>query len=205
MASASQARKRLVSEDAAQKSRPEEEKKRLTPETFINLDVRDSGGRPFVGKFRYHVPNLGQLIEIGKLKALLSAGQVLAANDRDSASLVEMMSYLEVTIDHVAPGTPSWWAESDHGSKLFDALPLKRLYEEARLYEDRFHGGDAGARRDQKIAAKSKDDEGTGPLREDAVEQDVPRPSDRRIVLAGDGAGSDGDDSSGEGTGGSDG
>jgi len=187
MTSASAARKSLAAQ-AATAPKGEEEKKALSPDTYIDIDATDTSGRRFVGRFKYRVPNLSAMVEIGKLKALLASGQNLAAVDPASAGIVEVTAYLEVTIDHNAPGTPSWWAETDHGSRLYDFTPLRRLYEEVRSYEERFHGG--GKKRERtEAAAPLPDDAGdAGDAGEDAVGEGVQPEPAGPVVLAGDGA-----------------
>jgi hypothetical protein len=193
MTSASAARKSLAAAQQAA-SKDETAKKTVSSETYIDLDVTDTSGRRFTGRFKYRVPNLSAIVEIGKLKALLAAGQNLAVVDPASAGIVEVTAYLEVTIDHSAPGTPSWWQETDHGSRLYDFTPLRRLYEEVRSYEERFHGG-GKKRGESEAAAPAPEEPGdAGDAGADALGESVQPEPAGPVVLAGDGARSSGMD-----------
>jgi hypothetical protein len=186
--SASAARKSLAAAQAAVKRPTEEKSKGKSPEGYIEIDATDESGRHFAGRFKYRVPTLSQIVEIGRLKAMLAAGQNLLLADTSAGALVEMMSYLEITLTHDAPGTPAWWAETDHGSKLYDVTPLRALYKEARSYEDTFHGRGKGRGRPEGDSEEPADGSGDAPDGADAVEPDVQGASHGRVVLTGDGA-----------------
>lgn len=109
----------------------DEEKEELSPATTLHVDCIDKRGHRYLGAFHYRVPTLGDLVEIGKMKTFyLPQG---AAADDTARLLIEEICYLEVTLQKPRP---SWWEPF----KMFDPLPVHRLYAEAMSYERRFLG-----------------------------------------------------------------
>lgn len=118
-----------ASRKTAASAEPEEQ---LPATTMINLDVVGARGKRYLHTFRYTVPNLGDQIKIGQIKAsYLPHGHVA---DPNAGALVEYLAYLTVTIDQSM--LPDWWQPLN----LRDATPFAVLYKEALSYERRFHG-----------------------------------------------------------------
>lgn len=102
----------------------------VLPVTKIHLDV-ESEGKRYEGDFVYKVPTLGDQIAIGRMKtAYLPQGAIA---DPNAALIVEQVCYLEITLQKPRP---DWYQPF----KLYDAVPISRLYAEAVAHERRFHG-----------------------------------------------------------------
>ena len=156
-------------------SSSEEEGDKLPPITTLSIDVTDDRGKRYVGDFVFKVPQLGDQIRIGTLKAhyLPNGGNA----DVNAALLVEQICYLEVTIQT----KPDWWQPF----QFYDAAPVSALYTEAASYEARFHGGDTHREGDQSGAGEGANDAGGAAAEGDAVVgRKVQPPSQRREVIA---------------------
>ena len=145
--------------------------KQLPPTTVISIDVEDSSGRRYQGKFVYSVPTLRHMVAIARIKAgYLPGGSPM---DAAGAAIVEMLSYLEVTIGK--ENRPDWFTNS---LDLYDMTPVSELYKEALDYERKFHRGSANA-------GSSGASAGAGSDRTDqsAVVEDVEPTPQRRETL----------------------
>lgn len=183
MASPTAAKRKLAAIKAARGGgEKEEESDRLSPVTWLTVDVTDTHGRRWEGRFRFNVPTMGDIVEIGKLKTALLGGQGdVVQVDTPAFIIVEMMAFCEITIDHEK--APSWWSEIDHGAKLYDAAPLRALYEEGRAYETKFHGDDSSSGSDEDEASASEDGGRLPAHGPDDMESDLGAPAERREVI----------------------
>ena len=105
----------------------------LPPITRLKIDVEGTRGKRYRGEFIFHVPTLGDQIQMGRLKSTyLPQG---GAADANAAILTEQICYLAVTIQDPKP---EWW----NPFGMYDAAPIGTLYGEALTYERKFHGRD---------------------------------------------------------------
>ncbi len=158
----------------------EQQDEQLDPVTTIELTVQGERGRRYQGRFHYHVPNLGEQIEIGRLKAVyLPQGSV---SDPNAAVLVDALCYLQVcvTFNEQFP-KPAWWTPM----RMYDATPFLELWGRCLEYEARFHGRGEERREDAEGSGDAEGSDGGGAV---SVGRKVPPPTERRETLAGDGA-----------------
>ena len=154
---------------------PEKESDELPPIFPVSIDVTDGRGKRYTGKFTAKVPNLGDQIRMGQMKAgYLPQG---GAADPNAMMLVEQICYLEVTLQKPRP---SWWQPF----QLYDATPVSALYSEVASYEARFHGEHPHQRANQDRSGESELDEGGAPAEGDAhVGRKIQPPAERREVV----------------------
>lgn len=112
----------------------------------FDLDVEGENGHRWRGHFVYEVPNIGQKIRIGQLKATYLPQGAIA--DVNASALTEMVCYLTVTLKE----KPAWFKPID----LMDEIPLVKVYEEVLDYEHKFHGNDTINRTDGKGSESSQ-------------------------------------------------
>ncbi len=159
---------------AAEKGEP------LPPIDFIEIDVTDKRGRRYAGRFEYHVPTLGDQMQIARIKALMLPQGAIA--DPAGSALVDCLGYLQVTLrfSEQVP-KPAWYQPE----KAYSAEPYFTLYRRCLDYEAAFHG----ERPLNRGAAGSDRDRDGEPERDDRVSvgRKVQPPAQRRETLAGDG------------------
>lgn len=155
-------------------------KERLPSRTDLSIDVVGAWGKHYRHTFKFNVPNLGKLVEIGNLKVVWSPNGQGA--DIQGAALIEQVGYLTATIEQ--DSLPDWWDPWE----MFDATPISALYREATQYEARFHGrsteGSEGGG-DQGMASEGEgQDQGSiSPSDEAPVVEGVQPPNKRRKVI----------------------
>lgn len=151
----------------------------LPSKTVIDLDVTGSQGRRYQGRFLYEVPTLGEIVQVGRLKAVYlpqgSPADVLAA------TIVDQVCYLQVCVrfDKEFP-KPAWWPANV--LELRDPTPVSALFGRCLDYEARFHG------RDQKPGAdpgRPAEAEESARGSEAHVGRKVRPPAERPETLAG--------------------
>lgn len=152
----------------------------LPPTTTIELDITDQRGKRYVGKFLYHVPTLGQQVEIGRLKTqYLPQG---SPADMNAATIVEVTAYLTVCIEfNDAYPKPAWW----NPLQAYSMEPYSALFGRCLAYEAKFHGESSVDRGDERAPEQEGPSVGSDPVR---VERQIQPPPKRRETLAGDGA-----------------
>lgn len=158
----------------------------IPSETVFRFDHTSKRGKRFVGEFEYHVPTLGEQVDISVRKAqyLQETGGV----EGEGQSLAEMISYLSIALrDTEEHPFPKWWKQSNSGINLHDLSPVLALYVLGRAYEATFHGinedTDTGVDEDEGTGGHDADGEGT-------VDTDVQPPPERRTLVDLDGKGS---------------
>lgn len=174
-------------QDEGRKSKKDQaEEERVSPVTSFELDVEDSRGVRWQGRFTYKVPNLGEQVSIARLKtAYLPQG---SQADAHGELVNEMTCYLAVTLQD----KPDWWDPY----KFYDLTPLRDVYAKCREHENLFLGRnvDGGSRSggvaEEGDTARSEDVRGSD------VDEDVQPSRKRREVLTSDPAGSSGASSS---------
>lgn len=174
-------------EDVLAKTRGAEEDEKdtelLPAQQPIEIDCKDGRGKRYTGRFLFTVPNIGQQIEIGKLKAIyLPQG---SPADVNATVLVETICFLTVTIAfNDTHKKPAWW----NPLKAYSMEPYTQLYGRCLEYEARFHGG-VEEPRDDEGGLREGDDGGEVPGDGEVRVGDEVRPaSKRQETLAGDGA-----------------
>lgn len=156
----------------------EGEKDDVPPTTVIDLDVKDARGKRYQGRFYYSVPNIGDQVKMGQIKAVMLPHG--APSDVNAAVLVDTLAYLQVTITfNDNHPKPSWW----NPMKLYDATPFSALFRRCLDYEAKFHGRGEVDRGDEDGALGAAERAGGGEV---SVGRKVQAPSQRRETLAGD-------------------
>lgn len=153
---------------------PRDPEEQLPPITTLSIDVLDSRGIQYQGAFVFKVPNMRDLMEIGRRKSLLLPVSVV--NDTSAIMLAEMIAYLDVTIQKGDKGErlPRWWKPME----FYDETPIVALYAEATGYAKRFRGEGSADRRADADAAS----EGLDPAGGSDVDGDVQAPVERRTL-----------------------
>jgi len=153
----------------------------LTPVSKVTLDVTGSRGKRYQGVFHFKCLQLGDQVQLAKLKAhYLPQG---AAADPNGMLLVEQICYLEVAL---LDPKPDWWRPF----QLYDATPVSALYTEVASYEARFHGEDPDRRGLPEVSgAEGEHDGGDPPAGDAAVGRKVQPPAQRRETLIAHSAG----------------
>lgn len=161
----------------------EPEKTPLPATAVFEIDVTDKRGQRFSGRFEFHVPNLGDQMQIARIKSLLLPQGGVA--DPSGAALVDCLAYLQTAV-RFGPNfpKPSWYAPE----KAYSADPYFALYRRCLDYEAAFHGERPLDRGDQG-GDRSGNEPGGGDGAA-AVGRKVRPPTDRRETLAGDREGS---------------
>lgn len=142
--------------------------------TTIQLDVYDKRGIHYQGAFVYKVPNMKDLMEIGRRKSQLLPISVV--NDTQAIMLAEMIAYLDVTIQKGEKGErlPRWWKPLE----FYDETPIVALYAEVVEYSRTFRGESSSDRRaDEEAATEKPETDGGGD-----VDGDVQPPVERRSI-----------------------
>jgi len=106
----------------------------VSPIKRFSIDVEDSFGKRWRGDFVYKVPNIGEQIKIGRLKANYLAANATA--DLNAMGLVEVICYLQITLTE----KPKWWKPFE----LYDFSPVMAVYREVTAHEAKFLGRSAG-------------------------------------------------------------
>jgi hypothetical protein len=146
----------------------EEETNTLSKITTIHIDETIRGVQ-YKGDFTFEVPNLGDTIMIGQMKAkYLPDG---AKADPAAALIVEQICYLGVCLNEPLP---PWWKPLDfHEQDL-----VNKVYAEGLAYANRFLGRDKSAEGSAGEDGE-QDSGGDASLDEGPVGEDV-RPSNKR-------------------------
>lgn len=146
-----------------------------SPIYTFNVDLTDSRKKRYTGRFTGKVPNLGDQVAIGQMKAAyLPQG---SPADPNALAIAEMISYCHVVLTE----KPDWWQPH----LFWDVEPLQVVYNKCREAEDRFLGIDANGRRDAGGAEGDAQDSGAADHHaEGAVDGGVSASSQRREVLA---------------------
>lgn len=173
-------RKRMA--DAAT-SHVTEGKEELPSVTTIEIDTMTPHGKPYKGVFTYHVPTLGDRIDISRMRAEYLGQTKIVDIDDEGVGLADMLAYLHATIED-RETDPVWWKESKRGVDLYDYAPILALYAAARAYEATFLGGSTDSGDD-------KTEDGETPVATDSgsVERDVQSSPERRTLIEIDGKG----------------
>lgn len=160
----------------------EDEKKELPPVTTIKIDAVTPLKKHYKGTFTYHVPTLGDRVDISRMRAEY-LGQTKVVEDDDGVNLAEMLAYLHTTIED-KDTNPEWWTGSKRGIDLYDYSPIVTLYAAARAYEATFLGGTTDV-------TDSQEEDGGEPGAVDPgdLERDVPPSPERRTIVEIDGKG----------------
>jgi hypothetical protein len=150
----------------------------LSPVKAIDVDYTDANNKNYRGKFVFRVPAIGDQIEIARMKAIyLPTG---AAADPNGVMLVEMICYLEVTLQKPRP---EWW--SPH--KFYDQGILSEVYGRCLDYEAKFLGRRPAEASDRQGTTGGEENDGTThDTGEGAVAGSVQPSRKRREVLTGD-------------------
>ncbi len=160
--------------DDAISNEEQQESDELPPITKISIDVLDGRGKRYAGEFTVKVPNLGDQIRVGQLKAHYLPQGGMA--DPNALLLVEQICYLEVAVMK----KPDWWQPF----QFYDATPVSALYTKVASYEARFHGEDAHSGELQEGAGGGDEDAGGSSTEGDAhVGRKVQPPTKRRETL----------------------
>lgn len=158
-------------------SRDEQAPDQISPIKIIKLDVKGSRGKRYSGEFTFHVPNIGDQIRIGKLKAEYLPNGAMA--DPNAGMLVEQTCYLAVTIRKA----PKWWQPF----ALYDAAPISALYAEGTAYEASFHGSRPDLSGDEEASGEAGEDDGRANVAgSSTVGRKVQPPAKRRETLTAD-------------------
>lgn len=136
----------------------------------FNLDVEGEHGNKWRGRFVYEVPNIGQKIMIGQMKANYLPKGAMA--DVSAGALTEMVCYLSVTLKE----KPSWFKPME----LMDETPLAKVYEEVLGYEQKFHGNNAVKQSDGEGPEKSQ---GSGENDSVDVGEQIQPPTERSETI----------------------
>ena len=173
-------RKMSATAAAPKKKKKSAKKTSLTPDTVLELEEIDCGGRLYSGAFRFRVPTISQRVDISAKKAQYLLEIPEAAVDYEGRNLADMMAYLHITIDDKDPkATPKWWTDSERGTQLYDFKPVLSLYALARAYEARFLSGDDDLGGDETQARRRPAAADSGD-----VDDDVQPASERPEVIA---------------------
>jgi len=151
----------------------EEEKKEkvyLNKIYAFNLDVEGENERRWQGRFIYEVPNIGEKIQIGQMKATYLPQGALA--DLNASALTEMVCYLSVTLKE----KPAWFKPME----LMDEKPLVAVYEEVLGYEQKFHGSGT---LEQTNGEGSKSSQGSGEADTTDVGRKIQPPTKRSETI----------------------
>jgi hypothetical protein len=147
-----------------------EEKTYLNKTHAFDLNVEGENGRKWQGRFVYEVPNIGEKIKIGQMKAIYLPQGAMA--DPSAAGLTEMVCYLSVTLKE----KPNWFKPME----LTDEIPLAKVYEEVLDYEQKFHGNNEVERTD---GAGSGGSQGSGETDSTDVGRKVQSPDERSETI----------------------
>jgi hypothetical protein len=174
-------RKRMADE-AASRFSEEDKKEELSPITILEIDVEVPNGKRYIGKFRFQVPTLGDLIDIGSTCARY-LGQIENSNPTAEA-LAHALAFLHVTIkeDKI---NPTWWRETSRGVDLYHSKPIFTLYRLAVEYQAKYLGAsvEVGDIKKSPEDGSNEDDSGD-------VGGDVQPAPERRTIMQIDGKGS---------------
>lgn len=108
--------------------------KTLNMTTSFTMTWKDPDtGKVKVGTFSARRPTLGDLGRIAVIKSKLCGGMPV---DPQAEFIHEMLSDLQV----ILTDTPEWWAPHD----LFDARPLREVWDHVRSWIDSFRKGRVG-------------------------------------------------------------
>lgn len=115
---------------------PEEKLKSFSAEEPVSdrysftVDVTDPRGKRWYGHFVAKAPTLGEMVDIGRLKAsYLPEG---AVDDPSAAMINEMICRLAYCLVE----KPTWW----NPVQFTDVAPLSAVYEEVTAFHRRFRG-----------------------------------------------------------------
>ena len=173
-------RKRMTDE-AASRFSGEDKREELSPVTTLEIDEETPNGKRYSGKFRYRVPTLGDIIDIGNLYSRY----IENANnpDQTAEALAYAFAFLHVTIkdDEI---NPPWWKESNRGVDLYHSAPIFKLYRLAIEYQARYLGKPVEVGEMKKSAERGSDEDDSRD-----VGGDVPASPERREIMRIDGKG----------------
>jgi len=181
-------RKRMADE-AASRFSGEDKKEELSPVTILEIDVETPNGKRYAGKFRYHVPTLGDMVDIGNVYSRYIENAI--SPDTTAQALAYAFAWLHVTIkdDEI---NPVWWKESNRGIDLYHSAPILKLYRLAVEYHGKYLGTSVEVGEMKKSAEPGSDENGS----RDMV-GDVQSSPERRTIMQIDGKGGVGSDRNG--------
>jgi hypothetical protein len=186
-------RKRMADVAASRFAKDDKKEEELPPVTTIEINQESPNGKQWTGKFTFHVPTLGDMIDISRARAEY-LGQ-LEHVDIDGTSIAEMLAFLHITIEH-KDDNPSWWRDTRRGIDLYDLTPILSLYTAAKAYQTSYMGMTApsGVGAMKKSPERESDEVDSG-----AMGGDVPVAPERRTIIETHRKGSarSGDDGSG--------
>ena len=163
---------------AKQEHKPDEE---LPPVTTFEIEAETPNGKKYVGTFTFHVPTLGDMVDISRLRAEY-LGQMENV-DIAGSSIAEMLSFLHVTIE-TKDTNPAWWRDTNRGVNLYHMAPILALYTAAKSYEAAFAGAPTEVGDMKKSTEEKPDEDDTSD-----VVGDVQSPPERRTIMHIDGKG----------------
>lgn len=109
----------------------------VTQGGVIRLDARLGDGRSMVGDFTFMLPlSVNAQTKIGLVSSRMRGGMPLAAFTEDKATLIEMVAFLQVSLQDVPT-----WARNEAGDMNLGELPIflvERLYSEVAAHAERF-------------------------------------------------------------------
>lgn len=169
-------------------SRKEAQEQEQVPDRYtFEIDVTDSRGKRFQGRFTTRAPTIEDMINVGRLKAaFLPEG---AVDDPVSATLNHMTCHLAVVLE----SKPSWW----NPYKFYTSDPLVAVHREVAAYEARFlgTGQESGAESGEdpsRDGSGQSQGSGRGVDRGPDVERSVQAPAERSETIVSNRKGSPG-------------